>query len=340
MRKLILSILLAQTLLFAGGNTETTSVPSSYGKTLIAYFTWADNTIVEDESLSLSSALSHYEAMGDRNSHVDAISSASVLQPGNTAQIAEYIKEYTGGETFSIKTEKLYPSTYEECLEEASAEKSEATRPALSTHIENMEKYDTIFLGFPNWWYTAPMAIFSFLEEYDFSGKTIIPFVAHGTGGIAASVRDISRVLPSSAVVLTPLGISRSDMDTAEERVKSWLEELGFAKKENMNTLTLIPADSALSKQLEAMLPLELSFSDFNQTEKIAYLPKGLEINTEDSEAGHEPQTGDLCLYASWGNLCIFYKDFHYSDDLYYLGHIENGLEALIGESEFSAILQ
>lgn len=70
--------------------------------------------------------------------------------------------------------------------EEAVDEKAENARPELVSHVENMEQYDTIFLGFPNWWYTVPMAIYSFLEEYDFSGKTVIPFVTHGTGGLAS----------------------------------------------------------------------------------------------------------------------------------------------------------
>lgn len=70
--------------------------------------------------------------------------------------------------------------------EEAAYEKAENARPELVSHVENMEQYDTIFLEFANWWYTVPMAIHSFLEEYDFSGKTVIPFVTHGTGGFAS----------------------------------------------------------------------------------------------------------------------------------------------------------
>ena len=72
-------------------------------------------------------------------------------------------------------------------------------------HIDNMDDYDVVFLGFPNWWYTAPMAVFSFIEEYDLSGKTVVPFCAHGTGGLAASVRDIT-----AAEVLEPIGVSSS----------------------------------------------------------------------------------------------------------------------------------
>ena len=77
--------------------------------------------------------------------------------------------------------------------------KAANARPELVNHIDNIEDYDVVFLGFPNWWYTAPMAIFSFIEEYDFSGKTVVPFCAHGTGGLVSSTADITAALPASA---------------------------------------------------------------------------------------------------------------------------------------------
>ena len=129
-------------------------------KILIAYFTWADNTVVEDES----------------RIDVDATTSASVLDPGNAARIAGWIQERTGGELFSIVVTDPYSSDYDECLNRAADEKAANDRPELANHVEDMEQYDVIFLGFPNWWYTVPMAVHSFLEEYDFSGKTMIPF--------------------------------------------------------------------------------------------------------------------------------------------------------------------
>lgn len=178
---------------------------------LIAYFTWADNTFVENPA----------------EIDVDATTSASVLPPGNTAKIAQWIHESTGGDMFSIVTVDPYPSDYDECLDEAADEKAQDARPQLKDHIENMDDYDIIYLGLPNWWYTAPMAIFTFIEEYDLSGKTIIPFVAHGTGGLARSVRDITAKLPNS-IILEPFGVYRPDVDTAEDDVNEWLRELGM----------------------------------------------------------------------------------------------------------------
>ena len=181
-------------------------------KILIAYFTWAENTHVEDPSAV----------------DVDATTSASVLPPGNTAKLAGWIQEQVGGDLFSILVEDPYSSDYDQCLERASDEKAENARPALVSHVEDMEQYDTIFLGFPNWWYTVPMPLLTFLEEYDFSGKTVIPFCAHGTGGLAGSIQAIENALPESAALLEPIGVYRPDVDSAQPVIDQWLESLGY----------------------------------------------------------------------------------------------------------------
>ena len=177
---------------------------------LIAYFTWADNTEVEDPDAV----------------DMDATTSASVLPPGNAAKLAGWIQEETGGELFSIQVEEPYSSDYDECLARAAQEKAEDARPALRTHVEDMAEVDVIFLGFPNWWYTVPMPILTFVEEYDLSDKTIIPFVTHGTGGMSGTIRNLTQALPDSAEVLEPIGIYRLDVDDAQPRIKAWLEGL------------------------------------------------------------------------------------------------------------------
>ncbi|MCC8013693.1 MAG: flavodoxin [Eubacterium sp.] len=180
--------------------------------TLIAYFTWAENTYVEDES----------------KIDVDATTSASVLPPGNAAKIAGWIKERTGGDLFSIIVTEPYSSNYDECLERAADEKAENARPELLYTVKNMDDYDIVFLGFPNWWYTIPMAVHSFIEAYDFSDKTVIPFVTHGTGGLAETIEDIAEDLPESAVILEPIGVYRPEVDNSKSAVDKWLDELGY----------------------------------------------------------------------------------------------------------------
>lgn len=177
---------------------------------LIAYFTWADNTVVEDPS----------------SVDVDATTSASVLVPGNAAKLAAWIQEAVGGDLHSIVVEEPYSSDYDECLDRAAEEKADNARPALTTHVENMEDYDIVFLGFPNWWYTLPMPVLTFVEEYDWSGKTVVPFVTHGTGGLSSTIRDLTAALPEDTTILEPIGVYRPEVDTSQGAVQDWLAGL------------------------------------------------------------------------------------------------------------------
>ena len=181
-------------------------------RVLIAYFTWAENTHVADPSAV----------------DPDAATSASVLPPGNTARLAGWIQERTGGDLFSIRVKEPYSSDYDECLNRAAEEKASHARPELVGRVEHMEDYDVIFLGYPNWWYTLPMPVMTFLESYDFSDKTVIPFCAHGTGGLAESVGDLRAALPASANVGVPIGVYRPDVAGAEPRIDEWLARAGW----------------------------------------------------------------------------------------------------------------
>lgn len=328
---------------------------------LIAYFSWADNTVVKNEEAAVQSALAHYESIGDRKNYnnVDAVASASVVAPGNTAKMAQWIQGYVGGDIFPIIVTEPYPDNYDECMDRAADEKAKNARPLLAEHLDNIADYDVIFLGFPNWWSTAPMAVFSFIDEYDLSEKTIVLFCAHGTGGIAASVRDITAALPDSCKILDTLGVYRANINQSQSAVNEWLERLGFQQNTEKMTevkevkngerklkLTLDEKEIAITlydtpaaNALYEMLPLELNFEDFNGIEKISYLSQ--KLPTEGEPDGCDPDVGDLCLYAPWGNLSIFYQDFRYSDSLIMLGHIDSGMDLISGQSgDFSAMLE
>lgn len=177
-------------------------------KILIAYFTWAENI--------------------ENNSDVDATASASVSLPGNVGQMAAWIQEEIGGDLFSIQVNEPYSADYDECLDRAAEEKAQNARPALKNSVENFAEYDTIFIGYPNWWYTVPMAVFSFLEEYDLSGKRVVLFCSHGTGGLASSVKDIFAALPDSTIESSVIGVYRDDIPKSHDTVKQWLNEIGF----------------------------------------------------------------------------------------------------------------
>ena len=166
----------------------------------------------------------------------DATTSASKVSEASPAVMAQMIKNQTGGDVFSIVVSDKYPSDYDECLSRAQQENDANARPALNTTVQNMNSYDTIFLGFPDWCGTCPMAIFTFLESYDFAGKTIIPFCAHGTSGFGTSISDIKNVCPNS-IFEQEFGVYRDSGASCEAELQAWLSELGYDKEPEM-TLT------------------------------------------------------------------------------------------------------
>ena len=302
---------------------------------LIAYFTWADNTVVDDPS----------------SVDADATTSASVLPPGNAAKLASWIQQEVGGDLHSIVVEEPYSSDYDQCLDRAADEKAENARPALASHVDNMEDYDIVFLGFPNWWYTLPMPVLTFVEEYDWSGKTVVPFVTHGTGGLAGTIRDLAAALPEDVTILEPIGVYRPDVDASQPAVQAWIagldlelpqdggsrpeEEAAIVENtrsirfslEDGSEIIVRLNDNPAADALYEMLPLELTFEDFNGTEKIAYPPE--ELPADGSPGSCDPDVGSLCYYIPWGNLCFFYRDFRPSSSLIPLGQVEAGTELL-----------
>ena len=144
---------------------------------------------------------------------------------GNTQKIAELIHDQVGGDIFEIKTVTPYSSKYNTVLDEAQKEKNDKSRPELSAHVDDMAGYDTIILGYPNWWGDMPMAVYSFLDEYDLSGKTVIPFCTHGGSGFSGTVSSIKTTEPD-AVVLDGLAIRDSNVGNAQDNVTEWLRGL------------------------------------------------------------------------------------------------------------------
>lgn len=176
---------------------------------LVAYFSWADNAVIDGE--------------------VDAVASPSVTAPGNVQQLAQWISERTGGDLFSIQVTEPYSSDWDACLERANQERAEDARPELTASVEQMERYDTVFLGYPNWWYGVPMALLSFLEENDLSDKQVYLFCSHGTGGLASSVEQIDEALPDSTALSENIfDVYEEDAASSQQDILAWLEELGY----------------------------------------------------------------------------------------------------------------
>lgn len=148
------------------------------------------------------------------------------LPIGNTEVAAQMIQKRAGGDLFRIETVKDYPSDYEETTDVARQELRQKARPELAGRVDKMADYTVIFLGYPNWWSTMPMAVFTFLEAYDFSGKTIIPFCTHEGSGMGHSESDIRKLCPK-AKVLKGLAITGGSVQGAGNQIATWLRELG-----------------------------------------------------------------------------------------------------------------
>ncbi len=219
MKKSLLSALLLLVLplvcIHAGGAKESKapsmpSVPSTSAETT------AD--------ISGGHVLVAYFSRAGENYHV------GFIEKGNTEIVAEMIGEKTGGTMFQIQTTTPYPATYQECTDVAKREQATNARPTLLEDIE-IDQYDVIFLGYPIWWNDLPMAVYTFMENHDFSGKTIVPFCTHEGSGLAGTVRKVSATA-SGATVLEGLAVrgrtAQSSQDETREMIDTWLGTLGL----------------------------------------------------------------------------------------------------------------
>lgn len=193
-------------------NKSNTNSTSENARVLIAYFTVPEDVKISDN---------------------DAIAGASIVvkdseKMGNTEYVAGLVQKTIGGDLFRIETKDAYPLEHDTLVDQAAEEQEKELRPELLNHVENFEQYDTVLLGFPNWWGDLPMPVYSFLEEYDFAGKTIIPFVTHGGSGFSATTDTISQLQPDAQVSDNTLSLSREDVAEAEDEVKDWAEGLGL----------------------------------------------------------------------------------------------------------------
>lgn len=149
---------------------------------------------------------------------------------GNTKNIAEEIQELTNADIFEIKMVNPYSDDYNTVLDEAQRDQNMQARPELAGHVPNMEQYDTVLIGYPNWWASIPMPVASFLEEYDFTGKTLIPFCSHGGGRFGQSLTAIAKLAPKAAMG-EALSIHYSGGSTRAKDIADWLNTNNINKK-------------------------------------------------------------------------------------------------------------
>lgn len=143
------------------------------------------------------------------------------LKKGNTEIVAEFIQKVVGGDLFEVETVKPYSPDYYACIDEAQKELRANARPEIKAYPENLGSYDVIFVGYPNWWGTMPMAMFTLLEKYDLTGKKIVPFCTNEGSGMGSSERDLKKIC-KGADVMRGLSIHGAEAAQSEKQVAEW----------------------------------------------------------------------------------------------------------------------
>ncbi len=148
---------------------------------------------------------------------------------GNTRAVGYQICKKVDGESFEIQVVKPYPADYNTVVDLAKRELKADYRPELKSRLKNIKQYDVIFIGYPNWWGTYPQAVKVFLSQYDFSGKTIIPFCTHEGSELGRSVADLKK-LCSKSTILEGLAIRGSAAHNSDDRIEEWLKKIKMIK--------------------------------------------------------------------------------------------------------------
>lgn len=155
------------------------------------------------------------------------------ITKGNTHIIAEIIAGQTGADLYEIRPAVPYPDGYDQTVAIARRERNENARPAIAAPLPDLTQYDTVFIGYPNWWSDMPMILYTFLENADLAGKTIIPFCTHAGSGLSSTPQTIARLCPSSAVLeglAIPGTTAQNDQNEARAAVTRWLKNLAITK--------------------------------------------------------------------------------------------------------------
>ena len=314
-------------------------IPGTNHNVLIAYFSRSGNTNIADG--------------------VDAVSSASLTVNedgstlGNTEQIAGWIAEMTGGDLFLIQTEYTYPVDYDQTVEVGEGQDIDGYHPNLISHLEQVEQYDTVYLVYPIWHYTLSVPTAAFLDEYDFSGKTIYAFAANAGSRFADSIEKIQAAEPE-ATVIEGISVSQREMDGAKDAVSAKIQELmeevpsmgetsekeQTAMKMNVQvgtyTFTATLEDNDAVRELTEMMqagPVTINMSDYSGFEKVG--PLGKSLTTSNSQT--VTTAGDIVLY-NGNNIVMFYGSNSWSYTR--IGKIDDltAWTAALGSGDITAI--
>lgn len=251
---------------------------------------------------------------------VDATTSASIVVDernyGTTEYVARMIQENVGGDLHLIQTQEPYPTDFDELRDLNHSEMAEDYLPALAESNLDISGYDTVFIGYPVWATAVPQAVLSFLNEYDLSGKTVIPFCTHDGYGAGSSYNTI-REASHAAESLEGLAIEAKDVPAAENTVVAWLERIGItgesAGTETAITITIgdivldgVIYDTALAQEIKEYFPLTISMSGFGGREYYG----GVDFYPAEENlvgGGNTFNNGDITYCEAHHNMAIFY---------------------------------
>ena len=266
---------------------------------------------------------------------------------GNTERVAQTIRTTLGCDVLEVEPSEPYEEDYNAMLERAQTELdgiAAGNFPAIRTADEDFSKYDIVFVGFPVWYnrIATPMQTFLHRHADKLAGKRVALFATSGGSSISQSAGD-ARTLCPDAQFTENLLLTSASGNQADARIAQWLERLGASSEETPEapagalslkmtvggqTITATMEDNAAARDLMSRLPFEVTLTDYNRTEKIFYPDPALDI--EGVVRGCTPEAGDITIYAPWGNVAIFYKEWPQSGSLIKIGHIDgNGINVL-----------
>ena len=287
-------------------------------------------------------------ALGDSGRYLVLYASRT----GNTERVAQLIQATLDCDMLEVEPQEPYDNDYNAMLERAQEELAairQGNFPPVKTSMENFDDYDIVFVGYPIWYgsMATPMQTFLHTHASKLAGKRIALFATSGSSGISASVSEARNLCPDATIIDRTLLLTSESLSQMATRVPVWLDEIGASREEpdepdtpaatslkvnitaGDRTITATMEDNAAGRDFLSRLPLEVTLNDYNNTtEKIFYPDPAL--TTESVIRGCAPTPGDITIYAPWGNVAIFCKNWSYSNDLIKIGRIDgDGIEVL-----------
>ena len=262
----------------------------------------------------------------------------------NTERVAQQIQATLDCDILKIEPATPYDSDYNAMLKRSQEELAairQGNYPPIKTSVENFDKYDIVFIGYPIWYGSMATPMQTFLHEHasKLAGKRIALFATSGSSGIASSVSEAQALCSHATVIGETLLLTSSTLSQMNSRVTAWLEQIGASRKDpdtpdasslkisittGNRTITATMEDNAAVRDFLSRLPLEVTLNDYNNiTEKIFYPSPAL--TTAGVTRGCTPAPGDITIYAPWGNVAIFCKSWSHSNDLIKIGQIDDG---------------